>query len=229
MNKIIYITILFLLIGNTVLLSAPTVVTDTLNLPFGSVHILREVKSVDSVAEIFDNSILWDVHDEYSISQYDNEKVVEYDSLIFKEDYFEAFSLRFDVLETGIIVQMILLPTNIRKGDISFMLAVQKNLIWRNRSVFLLSMKDSCIVDSRRIYYHRVGEAGFTHGRRFYIDENLTVSTRDYSFTEDGITQHPFYQYKINSQGKFIPYYGKSVSDLHSGDFDTNSIDNILQ
>ncbi|MWP50474.1 MULTISPECIES: hypothetical protein, partial [unclassified Gilliamella] len=140
-------------------------------------------------------------------------ETVNYTPKLFKEEYseFESVFFRYNEFKKKDI-PFIISSKYLKKGDKILKLAIQKSEpnSYPNLSIFLLSLKNGVQVDSRRIYYNRSGEMGFTDGKIFYIDENLIISTRDYSFTEDGITQTPFYQYQLNDDGKFIRYYPKN-------------------
>ena len=181
--------------------------------PLGQRAILHKAKNEDSIAELYNNFVHRYGSRDSFCSLLGCEETVNYNPKLFKIEYSdsdEVFS-RYNLYKEEAI-PFIISFKYLKKGDKILKLAIQKSESnsYLNLSIYLLSLKNGVQVDSRRIYYNRSGEMGFTDGKIFYIDENLIISTRDYSFTEDGITQTPFYQYQLNDEGKFIRYYPKN-------------------
>ncbi|MCX8617512.1 hypothetical protein J3U42_03780 [Gilliamella sp. B2923] len=178
--------------------------------PLGQRAILHKAKNEDSIAELYNNFVHRYGSRDSFCSLLGCEETVNYNPKLFKieySDYDEVFS-RYNLYKEEAI-PFIISFKYLKKGDKILKLAIQKSEpnSYLNLSIYLLSLKNGEQVDSKKIYYNHSGEMGFTDGKIFYIDENLIISTRDYSFTEDGITQTPFYQYQLNDEGKFIRYY----------------------
>ena len=226
MNKITHISflLLFCLFHHTAAGQLATLYSQnvegnaTFDLPLGTYRILHQTKHNATIRNIFDE-MFWEIEQFVKPLLSTNEQFVAYNPLTFKEDYSEENTV---YEKSGYVygkesryyqaVEFVLSSKSIYINDVYLKLAIQKPLVVSdyNLSAFLLSVKNDTIIDSKRVYYHRIGEAGFTYGRRFYIDKNFIISTRDYAFTEDGIEQEPFCQYLLNSQGMFTHYYRKN-------------------
>jgi len=73
--------------------------------------------------------------------------------------------------------------------------------------VYLISTKDSKLIDMKRIYLHHEGEMGFAHHTLFNIAENYIISIQDYEFSEGPLILRPLRKYQILPSGKFSRYY----------------------
>jgi antitoxin component YwqK of YwqJK toxin-antitoxin module len=182
---------------------------EKISLPLGISDILQNQTDTIQIVKTFDNNqLFFDVF--FDLFQCDESRTIGYDSLIFKEDYFDPYPVKNGYTEN--YAEFFVSSKIVTMNEFSLYFVIQSVKNWhltrpRNMSLFLLSVKNGNVIDAKKIFYHEVREMGYTYGRRFYMDGNLLISCRDYSFTEDGIDQMPFNQYKMNSNGKFIHFY----------------------
>lgn len=177
--------------------------TDCITLPFGYLDISKRW-SVDSIlSAIQDKSKLKE------LNALNFEKVIKKDLIVLSEEYdvFLPFSEHVNEKYDSIKISSNFLCYG---SHSLYFVAVYNSVRYADpfiEKMYLISTKDSKLIDMKRIYLHYEGEMGFAHYTLFNIAENHIISIQDYDFIENPLTLQPLHRYQILPSGKFSRYY----------------------
>ena len=173
-----------------------------LQLPMGNPDMLKRWKNVDKTNDIYRPYIY-----PFAANFCDSflcGKTVKYDSSLFKEEYNEELPMSLYNVKPNVSISKKIL----QKDNYLIYLACSEVSKYTVK-VFLLTVKDNLVIDSKTIYSNYFGESGYTYSRVFHIDGEYKLSIRKYESSEDGLFQSPLTQYILDSSGHFVQYYAK--------------------
>ncbi|WP_454880260.1 hypothetical protein [Sphingobacterium detergens] len=177
--------------------------TDRITLPFGYSDISKQ-GSIDAILSTLQNeNKLKELH------ALNFEKVIKKDLILLPEEYDVFLPFSEDVNEE---YDRIKIASNFLSYGVHslYFVAVYNTVRYAEpfiEKVYLISTKDSKLIDMKRIYLHHEGEMGFAHYSLFNITENYIISIQDYEFSEDPLILRPLRKYQILPSGKFSRYY----------------------
>jgi len=177
--------------------------TDCITPPFGYSDISKQ-RSIDAILSAIQNeNKLKELH------ALNFEKVIKKDLIVLPEEYdvFLPFSENLNEKYDSIRIASNFLCYG---GYSLYFVAVYNTVRYAEpfiEKMYLISTKDSKLIDMKRIYLHHEGEMGFAHYTLFNIAENYIISIQDYEFSEDPLTLKPLHKYQILPSGKFSKYY----------------------
>jgi hypothetical protein len=181
---------------------------DCISLPFG----YSDVSKRKTVA-----SILSGIQDENKLKELNAlqfEKVIQKDLVWLPEEYDVLLPFSTSVNEK---YDPIKIATRfLCYGDYSvYFMAVYNTVRYTEpfiEKMYLVSTKDSKLIDMKRIYLNHQGEMGFANYTLFTIDKNDIISLQDYELTENPFQLKPLKKYQILLSGKFARYFDKDGS-----------------
>ena len=177
--------------------------TDCVKLPFGYPSISKRL-TIDSIL-----SIIQDENKLREINGLKFEKVIEKDLVSFPKEYDVFLPFRKDVNEKYDRIKIS--SDFLCYGAYSlYFIAVYNTVRYADpfvEKMYLISTKDSKLIDMKRIYLRHEGEMGFANHTLFNIDKNYIISLQDYEFTDGPFSLKALHKYQVLPLGKFSRYY----------------------